>query len=393
MATEEYILPEHWDKDKQRVSEVFEDINPDYIEINRVLNDLSQFVTNTYNKYRRARKLVELTPEVLKRYIRAYRMGAEDGELSLPVAQYYREWMDDRMRDTSLKSSTTDSENVSCILFERFAATLPGTLHFENVNLKIFERYRNWFWKQSPPPSDATVHKHIRRFRQMCNHASASGVTMGCDVSAIKLASQLRLSPAPKETVALYKEELDVLFALDLPPKLELVRDVFLMGCYTGLRINRWGEIKSSNISEKDGTKYLEVFTQKGRGKRVVIPLHPALFKIGEKYNWNFPKVPHEQIINRDIKVICEMAGFTKVITQVKQERGKAVRIKSPKFQLVSTHTARRSFATNAYAAGMDIRDIMSLTAHSQEKTLRKYIREDLDKKAERISNLDYFKK
>lgn len=393
MSTEENVPEEHWDKKMQRIPDAYCDLNPDYIEINKVLDGLAQFVTNLYNRHRRARKLFELTPEVMKRHIRAYRMGNEDGKLSTPVVTYYREWMDARLHDTSLKSSTTDSENVSCVLFERFAQTLPGAIYFENVTLRFFERYRDWFWQQSPPPSDATVHKHLRRFRQMCNHAAASGIKMGADVSAIKLASQLRLSPAAKETVALYDEELRVLQSLDLTdnPGLDVVRDLFLMGCYTGLRVNRWGEMRADNITEVDGKKYLEVITKKGRGKRVVIPLHPMITLIGNKYDWNFPKVPHEQMINRDIKVICERAGFTNNITQTKQVRGKSVQVVSPKYQLISTHTARRSFATNAYTAGMNLKDIMSLTAHSQEKTLRRYIREDLDKKAERIGDLPFF--
>ncbi|MTB50059.1 site-specific integrase [Lewinella sp. W8] len=392
MSTKEYVLPEHWDKKTHRIKEKFTDINPDYIEVNRVLDELAMFVTNTYNKFRRERKLVELTPEVLKRYLVAYRQGRTDGQPAEPVLDYYRRYMEDRLR-SSLKASTTDSEMVSLNLFERFAATLPGELHFEQVTLRLFERYRDWFWNNTDT-GDSTIHKHLKRFRQMCSHAAASGQDMGCDVNAIKLASQLRLSPAAKETIALYTEELQALHQLDLSskPHLEKVRDLFVFFCHIGLRFNRWKEVGPDNFTVKDGTYYLDIYTQKGKAKRVIIPLDPMAVEIGKKYGFKPPNITG-QVFNRQIKEVCLLAGFTEEIRQVKQIKGRSEILSTPKYQLVSTHTARRSFATSAYEAGLPVRDIMALTGHSQEKTLMRYIREDPRRNAERIAKHNRFNK
>ena len=80
--------------------------------------------------------------------------------------------------------------------------------------------------------------------------------------------------------------------------------------CFTGFRFNRWGEINEKNIKEQNGKRVLEVFIKKGRAKRVVIPLHPTVEKIMEHYNWKLPKLNEGQVFNRNLKELCQAAGF-----------------------------------------------------------------------------------
>ncbi len=65
---------------------------------------------------------------------------------------------------------------------------------------------------------------------------------------------------------------------------------------------------------------------------------------------------------------------------------GKQIVIKKPKYEFVSSHTARRSFATNEYMAkGLNVRDIMAITGHKTEKSFYKYIRQTPMENAERV--------
>jgi integrase len=159
------------------------------------------------------------------------------------------------------------------------------------------------------------------------------------------------------------------------------------------LRFNRWGEIKKDNVVDFDGRQTLELFTQKGTKKRVNIPLHPVVKEICERYKWNLPKVPSDVIINRNLKDIGVATGFTENVKQVVQRRGRSEILINPKYKLISTHTARRSFATNAFEASVPIEDISALVGHANVETTRHYIKLDQNAKNERIAALPFFNK
>lgn len=394
LSTEEYVNPEHWDKKRQRVGDRWCNIHHHYLDVNRMLDDLNSFVLFTYNDYRRNVKLMDLTPAKLRALIREKITGVsvEDAD-NLTVLDYYQRYLFDRSNDSSLAASSVNGEKYSLAKFEAFSKKFPGDLYFRHVNLSIFESYRNWLWK-SGATADSTVHKHLRRFRQMCKHAAANGETMGCDINAISLSDQLKVSGSARDNIALYDVELEYLAGIDLSadPEKEKVRDLFLMGCYTGLRFNRWGEIRKDNLVVENGVQMLQVFTKKGRRKAITLPLHPVLKAICERYEWNLPKVPTGQHFNRTIKEICKDAGYTEEIALARNVKGRSVIERYKKYDLISTHTARRSFATNADAAGVPFKDIKALTGHSKDATLQHYIKEDGKRRAERLSALPWFK-
>ena len=99
-----------------------------------------------------------------------------------------------------------------------------------------------------------------------------------------------------------------------------------------------------------------------------------------------------EQQINYKIKDVCENAGIDEVASTTKTIGGKEVTKKDFKFDLVKTHTARRSFCTNAYLSGMNPVDIMQISGHSSEKTFLNYIKASALQKAVKISSYPFFK-
>ena len=137
-------------------------------------------------------------------------------------------------------------------------------------------------------------------------------------------------------------EELEKFEKLDLSasPRLEKVRDLFLIGCYTGLRFSDFTQIKPENIiTEKS---IIQVRTQK-TGERVSIPLHRTVKKILAKYDNFLPKAYTNQVMNRYLKDVASLAGLKETVETTITRAGKVEKTPSKKFDLVSTHTARRS--------------------------------------------------
>ncbi len=395
VSTSEYVQPEHWDGSSQRVLDKWCRRRPDYLEVNRILDQLDQFVRRTYNEYRRDHRLLELTPSVMKGMITAQIYGAEyiSQKRTTTVAEYYRTYITQRERTGNLSRQTEKSDRVAMEHFCRFSESLPTAPKFEDVTLGLFERYRDFFWQQDEERTDSTIYKILRKLKQVCLHAAASGDhELGSDVRSVHLKSHLRLSAQAMDTLALYDEELEHLAAFDWPghkSHLE-VRDLFIAGCCTGLRVNRWPQISAANIIILKGQRMLSLFTQKGTRKKVVIPLRPMLERIGERYDWNLPQ--HSPVmINRYIKEVCQAAGMSDEVELARNVRGRSVLQRYRKYELITSHTARRSFATNAHAAGIHLDDIQAMTGHSDRKTLLHYIKEDAERRATRLKALPYY--
>ncbi|MBV5334409.1 MAG: tyrosine-type recombinase/integrase, partial [Sulfuricurvum sp.] len=175
---------------------------------------------------------------------------------------------------------------------------------------------------------------------------------------------------------------------IDLKIKaLHLARCKFLVGAFTALRVSDFKRIEEINISDNR----IRIRTVKG-DKGVVIPVH---WVIKELLNNGFDMSTKisEQKINKHIKRICKYAGIITPISLSKFEKGKRITVAKPKCDWVTTHTARRSGATNMFIAGIPSISIMKITGHRTEKSFMKYIKISQEENAELLSDHAFFKK
>ncbi|MEJ7685057.1 MAG: site-specific integrase [Segetibacter sp.] len=152
--------------------------------------------------------------------------------------------------------------------------------------------------------------------------------------------------------------------------RLEKVRDLFVFGCYVGLRFTDYSTIKEENIVNVDNDLFIKVITQKTK-ELVIIPCNTIVLDIFRKYRENNNKLPKSlsnQKFNDYIKEACRIAGLT-TKGRLLEEPEKEI------WECVSSHTARRSFATNYYLEGFPTIDLMKITGHKTEKAFLTYIR------------------
>ena len=129
--------------------------------------------------------------------------------------------------------------------------------------------------------------------------------------------------------------------------------------------------------------------TQK-TGTKVVIPIHPVVREIIDR-GYDFNTTMPDQKINKYIKEIARLAGITDKVTINRNIAGKNTEETFFKYELVTTHTARRSFATNAYKAGVPTIAIMKITGHTRETTFLKYIKVSEEENAEMLKKHPFF--
>ena len=178
-----------------------------------------------------------------------------------------------------------------------------------------------------------------------------------------------------KEVVFLTWEELMAVYSLNFPEGkkyLERVRDVFCFQCFTSLRYSDVSNLKHEDIA--DGL--IRVVTEK-TGDTISINLNKYSAAILEKYKNEEKPLPvvSNQKMNKWIKEICFIAGIDQPMTTVYYKGAERIEETHPKYELIGTHTGRRTFICNALTMGIPPATVMEWTGHSDYKAMRPYIK------------------
>jgi integrase len=230
----------------------------------------------------------------------------------------------------------------------------------------------------------STVNDIFQRVVIMINRAAKAGYPVNRGFENIRIKGE--------ESCAIYLtlDELDRLNSLTgLSKEAGAVRDRFLIGCFTALRISDYRRL---SFEENFLGDYIQIKTQK-TGVEVVIPIHPIIRDVLKRNNNILPKMPSSQAFGATIKRVCEKAGIKESVLFERTVGNKVIRKKVKKYQLVSSHTARRSGATNMYLAGIPTFRIMLFTGHKTEQAFFKYIRIDKQENAKTLQEHVFFKK
>jgi integrase len=209
----------------------------------------------------------------------------------------------------------------------------------------------------------------------------------GLTNNTVFMDEDFRITEEDTDQIYLDTSELDKIYRKNFSenPRLDRVRDLFIICCWTGLRFADLSQLGKDNIIEIDKEDFLKIKTQK-TGETVIIPLHWTVQEILNKYNGDIPKVISNQKMNKYIKEVVKDSEITSNVRVAKTRAGKVVETSLPKHKLVTVHTARRSFASNMYLANFPTISIMKITGHRTERAFLKYIRISQEENAKMIS-------
>lgn len=185
------------------------------------------------------------------------------------------------------------------------------------------------------------------------------------------------------DNIYLSEDEISRLYALDIPTlinkgvidaksRIEETRDLFIIGCWTGLRQSDLNHLEKALFDVEAET--ITVVTEK-TAEKVTIPMHRYIKELYVKYEGKFPKMCYKSRFNEHLKELGRLAEINDEVIIKENRGGKVTSIKYKKYQLIKSHTARRSFATNLYLKGAPTISIMKLTGHTTEANFMKYIK------------------
>ncbi len=392
LSVGERIFPAYWNKNKCRAKETRSFAQ--HSEFNSKLETLENI---TFNVYRRLINdgifptPTQLKAEVIKESYLS-NTGRAGNINKIGFFDFIRKIIGESESGVRLTSKGTKYSNFTIKGYittlnhlEDFQRYLNTRIDFDSINMDFYHSLVNWFYSQGKAKN--TVGKQIKNLKVFMIEALDRGFTTNTAFRSKKF----KVLEEDSDTIYLSDEELDRIQDLNLShsPNLELARDNFILDCYIGLRIADFNNLTKEHIIDVQGIKMISIIMQKTENP-VKIPLHKNALQILEKCNYNI-KTLSDQAMNRLIKQIGKLAEINDEIFTTITRGGKRVVIAHKKYEKITNHTARRSFATNLYYADVPNLAIMKMTGHKTEKSFLKYIRINEEENAIKLSQHPYF--
>ncbi|OQX73741.1 MAG: hypothetical protein B6D64_13505 [Bacteroidetes bacterium 4484_276] len=394
-STGEKILPSNWDMETQRAK--------NNIRGNKPLADRLKSINIQLERY--DTKLAEILTSWKVQKIPVTVAGLR-GELDKEFKKEPKTRKTDFFGfiqnhiDTVKFTRTTPPKPISKLTLVKYRNTFrilrdfsernyKGKLDFKDIDMGFYYDFVEFLQKQYGHTPN-TIGKHIKVIKLFMREATDAGINKNMAFENRKFAAMTEAV----EHAYLNERELTQLWELDLTgnKRLDAVRDLFLIGCYTALRFSDFTAIQPENIIDTGKGKALKIKTYK-TNQLVYIPLHWRVEAILKKYDNHLPRAITNQKMNEFLKELGKMAGIDTPFEINKTKAGVRYSVTKPKYELITTHTARRSAATNMFKAGVSSIAIMKLTGHKTESVFLKYINITEEENAMMLMGHEYFTK
>jgi integrase len=298
---------------------------------------------------------------------RSYLPGCESGIITFMKHNQYMRY----------SAGTLKSKKGVLFALKEYEKTRPR-IRFEKVDMDFYETFIKW--SESKGHKINQTGKIIKEIKTVMRYAYEQGLHNNTSWDTKKFA----ILQEAVTSIYLTNNELIRLKALSLTGSEKHYRDFFLVGCYTALRVSDYKRITPEHIKQKDGFKVIEITTQKTKTK-VMVPIAEEIQSILDDPNF-YGRSLIEQKLNKKIKDLCKEAGITEMIEIVRNVKGLQSITKVEKYKLVSSHTGRRTGATNLFNIHKISKDVMQITGHKSERAFFNYIRTTTEDAAERLA-------
>ncbi|WKK66509.1 site-specific integrase [Lutimonas zeaxanthinifaciens] len=344
------------------------------IILQKGLNDLKIDVTNHLNN----RKDYEIINSTWLKNV----INPEDDGQNVPndLIGYFEYYLD--CKKSSLKSSTLKKLKVFMHRIENFQKKY-GRIYIQEINKKFSLSMQKWC--DDNGYAHNTKVKTLKVILTVCNHALDNQVPAHPELSLITK----NLEYEETENITLSFEELERIIKTKIKDaRLNAAKDWLIISCYTAQRVSDFLRFTKDDVVIKYGQHLLDI-RQKKTDEDIYIPLNEEVLTILRKRNGNFPPTfssnqdSNSAIYNVLIKEVGKIAGITKKVT-AKVRNPKTNRYESkvvPKYEAITSHIGRRSFATNYYGE-IETSLLISATGHSTEGQFLRYVGKKGPKKA-----------
>lgn len=365
ISTKQKVNPKFWNKDRLKVKETISEknhqhINKELVEIEKVAYKMFNSFTDTFKRKPNSEELKNL---IEQEYFQNNPMFKKvDKKTILDYFDDYIETIKSTTAHTTVQKYKQAKEN-----FKDFQKDKKRIYNTEMIDLKFRNEYVEYLI-ETKKYAPTTVYRKMKFLRTVLYFIE----NLGIKVNPFLHNSRFLTKDIEVDNIALSENEIDEMERLNLSnnKRLEQVRDLFLVACYTGQRFSDLNKINQSNIIDDE---YIAIRQQK-TNEQLTLPLLKVVKTILVKYSYKLPKISNVKF-NEYIKEVAKLCE-----TLNKQYNGDNKKVR---WQMISSHTARRTFVTLNYGKGVDLDTLKLGTGHKQTKTLQTYIKMNDKQKAD----------
>jgi integrase len=371
--TEFEVSKHYWTKQHKKKSKDIE-ITTQQTDTNAELNKIENHVLNAFNS---------VDPdEVNKDWLQTqidyyYNPPKKEESIQIPnnlidYIEFYIDYRKHELKETSIRKFRVIKNKLKRLQAER---TNKQPILINEINENFKNEFVNYLKKEKY--SQNTMQRELVFIKTFCKHAKFIGVETHPQLEKLSLKRDNKI-----DKIFLSFDDLEKIESIDkdqLTESLDNAKDWLIISCYTGQRVSDFMRFTPEQISVEDGDSILDI-TQKKTVKETTIPLHPKVLEILEKRNGNFPYRISDQKYNDYIKDVCKLAKLNKPTKGSKlsetEPESKTYRKKKgiyPKWELVTSHIGRRSFATNFYNK-IPTSYLINITNHATESQFLAYV-------------------
>jgi integrase len=358
----EKILPKYWNFDTQEAKRAFTG-SP---ELNFRLNTIKSEILKKYrlllidNNNVSWNQIEEMVKGVINSNGPILETNDERG-----FYQIYDEFVEVRKVECSL--STIKKFKTLAVHLKGFEETKRYKISFETITPTFYDRFKSYMILNLKHTNN-TIGKYFAALKTFMNWSNERGYHSSLNFQKFKVCNE------PGDIIYLTHDELMSILNCDLTnhPVLNKVRDVFCFGCFTGQRYSDIAKLKREDI--RGGVWFLK--TKKTRDS-LEIPLNDFAIEILNKYKDFSSPLPiiANQKMNYYLKDLGKLLDINDITTKTRYSGKEVVEEIKPKYEFISTHTARRTFVTLSLEKGMRPETVMSITGHKDYKTMQRYLK------------------
>lgn len=410
LSTTQNVYVKTWDNEKQRctISTSFADrINRASRKVNKFLDDLDaaidKYMSSVY--LNRNDKTYFGTPNYVKDRVKLAvedvinaDKEAEEKKAITPL-KFFRSYVENMHKKVDVHTGryiadrTITHHKTVLKRYEDFFAEKHLKDDFSVFDLHFQDLFIDWAYTSKNYRYN-TIPASFSLLKVWLNEAARQGFIKD------ETYKSYRSKSVEVDNIYLTEDEISRLYALDIPmlkskgvidakSTIEETRDLFVIGCWTGLRQSDLNHLEKALFDVEADEPTITVVTEK-TSEKVKIPMHTYIKELYAKYDGVFPKMCYKSHFNEHLKELGRLAGIDDEVIIKENRGGKVSSIKYKKYQLIKSHTARRSFATNLYLKGAPTISIMKLTGHTTEANFMKYIKVSREENAQLM--MKYFK-
>ena len=367
--TDIFVKFTNWSKVKQQVKNNTD--TPERDKINATLRNIENYIIEQHNTDTIDKKFISST--WLKEQIKNFFGRADKKELhTIYFVDWIKKFIDESpirlYQGEPVKKKTIQHYTTTKYKLENYEKHFNTKLRFQDIGLEFYRNFL-FYCQNIEKINNNTIGGYVTNIKKWCKIIDIEGLPINPQYRHSEFST---ISNKTKD-VYLTEDEINTVFKHDFShsERLDNVRDNFIIGLRTGLRISDFMQLKKIDII--DGN--IEIETAK-TSYRVVIPLHHQIKDILLKRNGNLPNQISDVKFNKYVKEVCKDAGFTQMVEGAKMINKKddkdffpnvAIISKNknrkesgmyPKHELITSHSCRRSFASNLYGVKKILNEI-----------------------------------